>query len=261
MFWTIKGRNITRVLAVVLFIGITLGVCAWAFPVATQRALAVLSPTRKVPIYYVEKPADTKEIAISFDATWGADYTEQLLDTLAEHDIKTTFFLCGRWIQEYPEKTKLIADRGHEIGNHSLTHPHMTQINRSKMKHEILETHRLIKKITGQEANLFRCPFGEYNNAVIEACEETNYFAIQWDVDSLDWRSYADADFIYNRITEKVKPGSIVLFHNNGAHTAEALPRIITKLQAEGYKIVPISELLIKEDWYVDPISGMQKPR
>ncbi|QOR34169.1 polysaccharide deacetylase family protein [Clostridium sp. 'deep sea'] len=229
------------------------------FPTVGHKLLAVVASNRIVPIYAVH--TEEKVVAISFDAAWGSDNTATLLDILDEYDIKTTFFLCGRWIEEYPEKTKLIADRGHEIGNHSLTHPHMNTLSSAERSKEIMETHKLIKETTEQDAWLFRCPFGEYNNAVIESCHSNNYEAIQWDVDSLDWREYADANYIYNRVTKRVKEGSIVLFHNNGAHTTEALPRILDYFQEKGFKVVKISDILYKENYVVDPASGLQKQK
>lgn len=262
VFILIHKKWLVRGITAVLLLGLTFGVLAWAFPDTTKRAVTTMTqPKKEVPIYYVEKSSTQKELSISFDATWGADYTAQILDILDNYEIVTTFFLCGRWIKEYPKVTQSIAERGHEIGNHSLTHPHMTQISQSQMEHEVMETHRLIREVTGQESRYFRCPFGEYNNQVITMLRQLNYLTIQWDVDSLDWRPYADADYIYNRVTSNVKPGSIVLFHNNATHTAEALPRIIEHLYQEGYKILPLSELLIKENWFVDPISGMQRHR
>lgn len=258
----VTKRLLHKLLTMVLAVGLCLIVLGYIIPQETYRAvIALTQQNREVPIYCVEKDADQKEIAISFDATWGADYTADILRILDEYNIKTTFFLCGRWIKEYPDKTRMIAEHGHEIGNHSLTHPHMAQISKAQIEREVMETHKLIEQVTGQQSRLFRCPFGEYNNQVIRTCRELGYLVIQWDVDSLDWRAYADAEFIFNRVTKRVKPGSIVLFHNNGAHTAEALPRIIEHLQQQGYKILPISELLLKDNWYIDKISGMQKHR
>ena len=259
MFFSV---NVSRYKLPILIIGTILLILALTFivfPVLGQKLLAVVAPNRLVPIYAVD--TDEKVVAISFDATWGADYTSVILDTLDEYEVKTTFFLCGRWIEEYSDKAKLISDRGHEIGNHSLTHPHMNTISSAERTKEIVETHKLIKEHTGQEGRLFRCPFGEYNNAVIESCHAANYEVIQWDVDSLDWREYADANFIFNRVTNKAKPGSIVLFHNNGAHTAEALPRILSYFQENDFRVVKISEILYQENYYVDPASGLQKKR
>lgn len=208
---------------------------------------------RMVPIYRVE--TQEKKVAISFDAAWGSDITPKLLATLKKHNIKTTFFLVKFWMDKYPEMTKLIAKEGHEIGNHSATHPHMGSISREEIMKELKDTHDKIKGLTGQNAILFRPPFGDYNNTLITTAGEMGYHVIQWDVDSLDWKDLS-ADAIYDRVIEQIKPGSIVLFHNNGKHTAEALEPIINELKKQGYKIVPISQLLIKGNYYIDKSTG-----
>lgn len=208
---------------------------------------------RLVPIYRVE--CREKKVAISFDAAWGSDITPQLLNILKKHNIKTTFFLVKFWMEKYPDMTRLIAKEGHEIGNHSATHPQMGRIQREKIISEIKETHDKIKELTGQNAKLFRPPFGDYSNILITTANEMGYHVIQWDVDSLDWKDLS-AGAIYDRVMKQIKPGSIVLFHNNGKHTAEALEPIIVELKKRGYEIVPISELLIKGDYYIDKSTG-----
>lgn len=217
-----------------------------------------LAVERKVPIYRVE--TSEKKVALSFDAAWGSDVTLKLLDILQEHDVKTTFFLVKFWMEKYPDMTKRIAEAGHEIGNHSATHPNMQNLEEKDIRKEIKDTHDKIKELTGQEANLFRPPFGAYNNTLIETLNDMGYYVIQWDVDSLDWKDLS-ANAIYDRVIKGVKPGSIVLFHNNGKHTAEALEPIIKELKRRDYKIVPVSELLLKENYYIDSNTGEMKKK
>lgn len=213
---------------------------------------------RKVPIYRVDTPE--KKVAISFDAAWGSDKTLELLEILKKHDIKTTFFLVKFWMEKYPDMTKKIAKSGHEIGNHSATHPNMGSLSTEDIKKEIKHTHDKIKELTGQEANLFRPPFGDYSDNLIETLSEMGYYVIQWDVDSLDWKDLS-ANAIYDRVIKGVRPGSIVLFHNNGKHTAEALEPVIKELKRQNYEIVPISELLLKKDYYIDSNTGEMKQK
>lgn len=139
---------------------------------------------RKLPIYCVETPQN--RVSISFDAAWGADDTDELLRILADNDVKTTFFMCGYWVDDYPEEVKKIAEAGHDLGNHSATHPHMSQLSKEEIKKELNAAHNKVKELTGVEMNLFRPPFGEYDNKVIEAAGEIGYYTIQWDVDNLD---------------------------------------------------------------------------
>lgn len=240
--------------AVIISLGLGLGVAE-----SVTRLLPVLAPAdRLVPIYSVETPA--KKVAISFDAAWGADKTEELLRILEKYKVKTTFFLVDFWMEKYPEMTKKIAAAGHEIGNHSATHPHMAALSQAQIREELAATNKRIKDLTGQDPLLFRPPFGEYNNTLIRTVEDLGMFTIQWDVDSLDWQDLSAAE-IAGRVLEQVKPGSIVLFHNNAVHTPEALPGIIAKLQADGYQIVPVSQLIYKDHYYIESHSGRQRPK
>lgn len=142
-------------------------------------------PAKKnLPIYCVD--TDEKKVAISFDAAWGADDTEELLTILKNNDVKATFFLCGYWIDKYPEEVKRIYEEGHEIGNHSNTHPHGSQISLEQNKNEIMEVHKKVKDLLGYDMNLYRPPFGEYNDTVLQAAKEVGYHTIQWDIETLE---------------------------------------------------------------------------
>ncbi len=204
---------------------------------------------RKLPIYCVE--TEKKQIAISFDAAWGNDDTEQLINILAEYDVPATFFVVGAWVDKYPESVKQLSDAGHQVQNHSNTHPYMTELSKEQMKNELDSCNKKIEAITGKCPTLFRPPYGDYDNAVIEAVGEMNMYTIQWDTDSLDWRENATADSICNRVTSKVKNGSIVLFHNDADHTPEALPNILKCLKDEGYEFVFIEDLIYKDNYEI----------
>ncbi|WIV11429.1 polysaccharide deacetylase family protein [Proteiniborus sp. MB09-C3] len=210
---------------------------------------SVFSPARELPIYYVDTPE--KKIAISFDAAWGTDFTNDILDTLDKYNVKTTFFLVDFWVKKYPEVVKEIDRRGHEIGNHSTNHPYMSKLDDIQIIKEIKTTEDSIKNVTGKKTILFRPPFGDYNDRLIRVCRENGYYVIQWDVDSLDWKEFG-VQPVVDRVTRNVKNGSIVLFHNNAKYVSEYLPIILEKLQTDGYKIVPISELIHKDDFYID---------
>lgn len=186
-----------------------------------------------------------KKIAISFDAAWDNSDTETLKNILGERNVKTTFFVVGDWVDKYPDSVKTLSDAGHEVMNHSSKHPHMTQISTDKMKAELDDCANKIEAITGRRPNLFRPPYGDYNNEVVKTARECGYYTIQWSIDSLDWKDLS-ADEIYKRVVPKVKPGAIVLFHNAAKHTPEALPKILDDLISQGLEIVPISELIIK---------------
>ncbi len=213
------------------------------------KAVATAGEERKIPIYYVEK--DEKVCSISFDAAWGNEQTETLLDILDEHEVKTTFFLVGDWVDKYPESVKEIAKRGHDVGNHSDTHAHMTQISKTEQINEIEKCNEKIEAITKRDATLFRPPYGEYDNSVVDACYSTDMYCVQWDIDSLDWKD-PSVDQIVQNCTSKLQPGSIILLHNGATNTPEALPKIIETIRNQGYKIVPISEILLKGKYTTD---------
>lgn len=215
-----------------------------------QTLSVFLNTRRELPIYSVE--TEKPQLAISFDAAWGAEYTDDILDILEERGIRTTFFLVGFWVDKYPELVREIARRGHEIGNHSTTHPHMPKLGRDQMIAEITETQQKIEELAANRAvKLFRPPFGDYNDLLIRTLREIGYYTIQWDVDSLDWKELGSRP-MYDTVTKKVRNGSIVLFHNNAKYISEALPSILDHLLANGYEIIPISELIYKENYRID---------
>lgn len=182
---------------------------------------------------------------------WGNEDTSQLIDILAKYDVKATFFVVGDWVDKYPESVKQLSDAGHEVMNHSNKHPHMPELSQEKMRAEITECNNKIEAITGVKPILFRAPYGDYNNETIKTIRECGCYPIQWDVDSIDWKDI-EADQITKRVTSKVKPGSIVLFHNAAKHTPEALPQILEKLKSDGYSIVPISQLIYADNYTID---------
>lgn len=212
-------------------------------------ATAFANSNRKLPIYCVE--TDKKQIAISFDAAWGNDDTETLIKILKEYDAPATFFVVGSWVDKYPESVKALSDAGHQIQNHSNTHPHMPQLSKAQMKNEIESCNNKIEAITGVTPTLLRPPYGDYDNALIDVMDSMNMKTIQWDVDSLDWKDSATPDSICQRVTSKVKNGSIVLFHNDADHTPEALPNILKCLKDDGYEFVFISDLIYSDSYEI----------
>ncbi len=242
MIITLRRSTVIKCLLIIILIiiGITF---------LNQQVLTASGVNRKLPIYSVQ--TDDKRIAISFDAAWGADNTSKIMDILDQYDIKTTFFLVGFWVDKYPDKVKEIHTRGHEIGNHSTTHPHMSQLSKEQMILELNETGNKIRAITGKKPDLFRPPFGDYNNSLIETTKENGYFTIQWDVDSLDWKQIGSIQIV-DRVVRNVRNGSIVLFHNNSEYVLDYLPPILDKLTSEGYEIVPIGELILRDNYFMD---------
>ncbi len=212
-------------------------------------AVNAMTKARSLPIYSVAR--EEKKIAISFDCAWGTEHTDAILKALDQNDVKCTFFMVEFWTEKYPEYVKKIDEAGHEIGTHSKTHPYMSKLSEAEIRAELSSSSEAITAVTGKKVDLFRPPYGDYNNLVIDTVKSMGIYSIQWDVDSLDWKDLSATD-IAMRIINGVKPGSIILCHNNGLHTAEALPLIFSTLQNRGYEFVPIGELIYRENYTID---------
>lgn len=251
MFCVVKSKSIKYVL-IVLLAALLLSI---SINGAVSAEVFFGYSTRKVPIYCVE--TSNKQVAISFDAAWGADKTKQIVDICNEYNVKATFFLVGFWVDKYGDMVKYIDQNGFEIGTHSSTHPDMAKLSKEAQELELDKSINLIKDITGKEVELFRAPFGSYNNVVLDVAESRGLKTIQWDVDSLDWKGLS-AQAITTRILNGVKSGSIILCHNNSDHIVEALPMILDRLQKKGYKVGSIGELIFKDNYTIDR-TGLQK--
>jgi len=241
-----KNHMIFRILIVIFLVIISI---IYTGIKSNIQIAQVFSYKKELPIYSVE--TEEKKLAISFDAAWGDDYTLEILDILDKYNVKSTFFLVGFWVDKYPEHVKEIYNRGHDVGNHSTNHPYMTKLSDDEIEKELNITGDKIEKLIKEKPILFRPPFGDYNDRVINVCKDNGYYVIQWDVDSLDWKEMG-VQPVVDRVTRNVRNGSIVLFHNNAKYVLEYLPIIIDRLQREGYEIVPISQLIYKENFYMD---------
>ncbi|MCM1038752.1 MAG: polysaccharide deacetylase family protein [Roseburia sp.] len=206
---------------------------------------------RELPIYCVE--TEKPQIALSFDAAWGNDDTAKILKILKDHNVKVTFFMTGGWVESYPDDVKAILADGHDLGNHSQNHKNMSQLSDGECEEELMSVHNKVLELTGYEMFLFRPPYGDYDNDVINVAKKCGYYPIQWDVDSLDWKDYG-VDSIIKTVTEHkhLGNGSIILCHNGAKFTAEALDALITTLQEKGYELVPISQLIYKDNYHLD---------
>ena len=189
---------------------------------------------------------------------WGNEDTRTLIDVLGRYGVKATFFVVGDWVEKYPESVKALSDAGHEVMCHSDTHAHFNTLSAEEIVADVTACCDKIEGVTGVRPTLFRPPFGEYDDHVVTTLRGMGMEVIQWDVDSLDWKDY-DARTIYDRVTSKVAPGSIVLFHNAALHTPEALPSILEYLIGEGYRIVPVSQLILPGECTIDH-TGRQRP-
>ena len=164
--------------------------------------------------------------------------------------------MVGDWIEKNQEAVKKINEAGHEIGSHSDTHPHVNQLSYEENIEQIEKSNDRIEKITGKRTNLYRAPYGEYNQTVIKAAQDKSYYAIQWNLDTLDYTGL-DGVSMWNRLKDKLNGGDIILMHNGTKHTADSLDMIIKNIKEKGLEIVKVSDLIYKDNYYID-VNGMQ---
>lgn len=223
------------------------------FLAIAPRAIHVSSEVggRNLPIYCVD--TDQPKVALSFDAAWGNEDTQEILAILKKHNVHVTFFMTGGWVESYPEDVKSILAAGHDLGNHSENHKNMSQLSDVEIKEEIMLVHNKVKELTGYDMFLFRPPYGDYDNHVITGVENCGYYPIQWSVDSLDWKDYG-TDSIIQKVCENshLENGAIILCHNGAKYTADALDRMLTTLSQKGFQVVPVSELIVREKYHMN---------
>lgn len=251
-----SGAGAVLILALVMITG--LSVMYWK-DVGEKIVTASSSVDgQELPIYSVQ--TDKQEIALSFDTAWEKDDTQKILQVLDKYQVKATFFVTGNWVNQYPEQVKMIAQAGHDLGNYSENYRQMSEISADACRKEIMTAHKKVKDLTGYEMELFRAPYGDYNNTVIKAAYACGYYPIQWNLDSEDWKNYGK-EALVEKVTEsgELENGSIILCRSGGKYTADALEEILVKLREKGYEIVPVSQLIYKERYHMDA-SGRQIP-
>ena len=246
--WVLRHRQLVLAIAV---IGVFLGL-PWL--VNNPAIIGVGATERELPIYSVQR--DNRSVSLTFDAAWGNEDTDDLIRILGSYNVRATFFVVGAWVDKFPESVRALFDAGHEIMSHSNNHEHFTRLSESEIIENLNTANDKIEAVTGVRPHLFRAPYGEYDDHVIRTVKSIGMTTIQWNVDSLDWKKLSASE-ITNRVLKKMVPGSIVLFHNAAPNTPEALPGIIEALIADGYQIVPVSELLLTGEYRIDH-TGMQ---
>lgn len=205
--------------------------------------------------YITSGNTSSKVVALTFDDGADGTNTNKILDILARNNVKATFFLTGSGTKHHPQLIRNVVAKGHQLGNHSYTHPDFTKLSATQMKSELDRTEAIVKSVTGKTTKpIFRAPFGAVNNAVLNGVGAAGYaYTIQWDIDTVDWRGLSGSQ-INTKVQANVKPGSIVLMHTGAgaSGTPGALPTMISQLKAKGYKFVTVSQLI----GYQAPVSG-----
>ncbi len=227
-------------LAAVLLAGVLL---------AAAPAHALGSPqggTSSEAVVVSEIATSEKVAALTFDAGSDAGHTQEILDILDDAGIKATFFLTANWLERYPELGAAIISRGHAIGNHTKSHPHLLQLTDDEILAELSDTEESAQNACGRTTKpFFRPPFGEYDRRVASVVGEAGYgYMVLWTIDSLDWKMIP-ADELVHRVVDNVKPGAIVLMHvGSQTNEPEALPEIIKQLKDSGYRFDTLATLL-----------------
>ena len=221
------------------------------------QSLLASANAKPLPIYCVDTDGE-KKACLTFDAAWGNEDTQQLIDILENYGVKATFFVVGEWVDKYPESVKALFDAGHEIMNHSADHAHFTQLSPDQIVADLTACNKKIAQVTGVTPTLFRPPYGDYNDTVINTVNNMPMYPIQWSVDSLDWKN-PGSDAIVKRVLSKTEPGSIILFHNAAPDTPGALPAIIEGLQSDGYHLIKVSELIYPDGYTIDHTGKQHK--
>lgn len=246
MFYCINIKTFYKALAaVLLIIALSFGI----FLVSGASATTVTNG-RKLPVYKVDTEGE-KVVALSFDAAWGADKTQGIMDILNKNNIKATFFLVGFWVDKYPEEVKKLNEQGFEIGNHSHNHLKMSTLDNYAIVDEIEYVNKAVQKLTNKRPYVFRAPFGDYNNKLIENVTNLKMQAVQWSIDTLDWKGLR-ANEILERVKKGLSTGDIILFHNNSDHVLDALPLVIDYIKSQGYSFKTVGQLVYKKEFTID---------
>jgi peptidoglycan/xylan/chitin deacetylase (PgdA/CDA1 family) len=246
----------TRIPALLMFIARLLLLFAIGF-ISTPRSEAqgsspeanadksdtpAVSPEPRITFNFVH--VEGPYIAMTFDDGPNKTLTPKLLDLLAAHHIKATFFVIGQNVADYPQIVQRAAREGHEIGNHSWSHPYLAKMSDDAVRRELHRTDDAISNATGTRPTLLRPPYGSLSTRQKHWIhEEFGYEIILWDVDPLDWKRPGPMT-VCNRIVKETRPGSIVLSHDIHPGTVEAMPATLNQLEAKGFKFVTVSELI-----------------
>lgn len=199
--------------------------------------------------FFVQGNTTKKRIALTFDDAPDTVHTEKVLAILNKYNVKATFFLVGFKMERHPKIVEQIYEQGHDVGNHSYSHPNFTEYStNSIMREQILKTEKLFQEILGVRPKMIRPPYGQIRDGQIRHLEKKGYKIIDWSVDSFDWHPQKNAsETIVERVLDYAHSGAIILLHAGGLNkenTVEALPALIVTLKNNGYEFVTVEELL-----------------
>ena len=192
----------------------------------------------------VDIPGEQKYLAMSLDCAYGDVQTVRLLDLLDSYDVNLTWFVTGQWAKAYPDHIRDFIARGHEVGNHSVGHGHMTQMGTHDKIDQILRTNNFVIEYCGVKPKLFRPPFDEYDKYIKGVCQAEGMYVTMWSIDSKDWDNTLSYEKVFERVTKSMNSGDIILMHNDGQHTYELIKNLVPYCRELGFEFVTISELI-----------------
>lgn len=245
MFLIFNKEKIQTYAVSLLTVAVLIGVAN----IKNISAIQASATEKYLPIYNVQ--TEEPKIAFTMNCAWNADDIDSILETLKNNEVHITFFMVGEWVDKYPEAVKKIYEAGHEIGSHSNTHPHVNNLTAEKNLEEIKLSVDKIEKITGYKTNLYRAPYGEYNNTVIKTAQQNGFYPIQWNLDTLDYQGLT-GEKMWNRLKNKLDGGAIILSHNGTKHTADSLDMLIKNIKASGFQVTTVSEIIYKDKYSIN---------
>ncbi len=249
--WIIKKATIIRITLFFLLVGITF---IYTNSISNKNTAASTTAQTLRPIMSIESE---DQVAITFDTTFGDDYTAEILKVLEQNDVDATFFVMGAWAAKYPASLNLISLSNNEIASHSMSHERYTDLQAKDIIADANACKDYLYKTCNVETNIIRMPYGAFNDETLFTLSGEGYVPIKWSLDSKDWKMI-DSGEIVNRIKQYSKPGDIIMFQNNSEQSALALDSVIKELKNKGLKPVTLSEMIPQGNVYVDS-NGMLK--
>lgn len=218
-------------------------------PTQWQQALPAFTGIQALPFglsgYYIGANNRFKRVALTFDIGYVPINTARM-KMLADRGIQATFFVVGDSMSRHPDVINDILHYGHELGNHSWSHNNMQKMKEAEIVTELQKTEATVRAANPKATTkpFFRAPFGAINDTIVHAAQREGYYVVGWTIDSSDWTDGATPNRVYNRVTQNVCPGAIIVMHDVNPANYEALPRIIDYLVDQGYTFAPLSKIL-----------------
>lgn len=208
------------------------------------------------PICSVER--EEPWIALAFQVKGNNENLQKIEQVLEKNQVKATFFVNGAWVEDYPENVRKMIERGHDLGNSGEKYREMTELSQRACRNQIRRLHDRIRKEFGYEMHLSFLPYGTYDNSVIQSIYACGYYPVCWSIDTMDWKNYGEQDIISQIMeNENLKNGAIIRWNTNGKYTVQALEKVLEMLREKGYEMVSVSQLIYRENFYMDS-SGRQ---